>query len=218
MRIVVPTITALGVHDFTTQTDLISSISDYAHLDLASSDFSGSTNLVDFRNTYLDPVLTYSVHVMYQKPLDVIKFLLNLTHPPKLIILQVESDDSNLIESIKLIKDSSCSLGIALLKKSDPKDFSQLILLADQALIFSGNLGEYGGTADLNLISKIKEIKNIKSNIEIAWDGGINKDNIEDLAKAGIDVFYVGGSIHKSSDPYQELQNLQNLVDQTTSS
>jgi len=35
----------------------------------------------------------------------------------------------------------------------------------------------------------------------------------EELSKAGVDVFYVGGEIHKSSDPYQKIRDLQELVE-----
>ena len=217
MKLVVPTITAKDSHQYRAQTDLVASISDYAHVDLSSRDFNFASELIDYKQIYLDPVLTYSVHVMYKNPLEVVRYLLNLPELPKLIILQTESDDKNLLESIKLIKDSPVSLGIALLQNSNPQDYSQLITMSDQVLIFSGNLGQHGGSADLNLLSKIEQIKKIKSNIEIAWDGGITAGIIQQISQAGVDIFYTGSTIHNSEDPYLILQELQNLVDTTTS-
>jgi ribulose-phosphate 3-epimerase len=218
MKLVVPTVTAKDSHRFRTQTDLVASISDYAHIDLASSDFNSAEDLVEYTQVYLEPVLTSSVHIMYKNPLDVVKHLLNLPEPPRMIILQAESEDKELLEAIKLVKDSPSLLGISLLQSSQPEEFSQIISMADQVVIFSGTLGKHGGTADLTLLTKVSEIKKIKKDLEIAWDGGINFQNIEELAKGGIDVFYVGSKIHKSADPYQTLRDLQEIVDSTTSS
>lgn len=212
MSLVVPTITAADTHQFRSQTELVASISDFAHLDLASSDFGSATDLLDFNKIYLDPTLTYSVHLMYGQPVGAVKYLLSLDYLPKIIILQAESHPKSLLESIKMIKDSPCLLGIALLQESSPDEYSHLISMADQVLIFSGNLGEHGGRANLELLSKVPEIKNIKDSIEIAWDGGINKENISDLAKGGIEVFYVGSKIHKSADPYQALHELRQIT------
>lgn len=85
--------------------------------------------------------------------------------------------------------------------------------MADQVLIFSGNLGQHGGIADLSLTSKVQDLKKIKSKIEIAWDGGINRNNIEELSKAGVDIFYVGGAIHNAENPAHELRLLQELAE-----
>lgn len=217
MKLVVPTITAKDSHQFRTQTELVASISDFAHLDLSSADFFQAKASLNFQQIYLDPILTYSVHLMFQNPLPVVQFILEQQNPPKLIILQAESDSANLLESIKLIKDSGILLGISLLQKSDPKDYSELIKMADQALIFSGNLGQHGGSANLNLTAKVSQIKKIKPELEVAWDGGINSANISNLSLAGIEIFYVGGEIHKNPDPALKLKELQNLVESTTS-
>lgn len=212
MKLVVPTITASDTHQFRAQTDLVASISDFAHLDLANQDFKSAPHLIDYKKIYLEPTLTYSVHLMYLKPTDIVKYFLGLPYPPKMLILQAESDSSSLLESIKLIKDSASLLGISLLQESLVEDYSQVVSMADQVVIFSGELGRHGGSADLKLLEKVSKIKKIKQDIEIAWDGGINKENISQLAEGGIDVFYVGGRIHRSADPYQTLNNMQEIV------
>lgn len=218
MKLVVPTITAKDAHQFRAQTELVASISDYAHIDLASSNFNSAQDLIPYGQIYLESVLTSSVHLMYQNPLPEVQHLLNLPEPPKMIILQAESDDKQLLEAIKLVKDSPSMLGISLLQTSHPEEYSQLISMADQVVIFSGNLGKHGGTADLALLDKVAEIKKINKSIEVAWDGGIDFDNVVKLAKGGIDIFYVGSAIHKSADPYQTLHSLQDIVDSTISS
>lgn len=213
MKLVVPTVTASNKEEYESQTELIASFSNYAHIDLAEGGFHGSTKLIGAEEIYLEPVLTSSVHLMYQNPLPIVESLLKLSDPPKVIILQVESEEDKLLEAIKLIHDSPVLLGLAILQPTDPQDYSSLITMADQALIFSGNLGEHGGVLDLSLTTKIQDLKKIKTKIEIAWDGGINRDNIEHLSKAGVDIFYVGGAIHGSDNPAHEFRLLQELAE-----
>ena len=213
MKLVIPTVTAKESHAYRSQMDLVASISNFVHVDLSSPAFNRASPLLDFRSAYLEDILDSSVHLMYQQPLDAVQYFLDLTPLPKMIILQVESDSIEVLESIKLIKDSGVLLGLALLQDSKPEEYSSLIKMADQVVIFSGNLGEQTGIADLSLTSKVTELKKIKPELEIAWDGGINKQNIEQLSKAGIDIFYVGGAIHKSTDPAFEVRELQALAE-----
>lgn len=213
MKLIVPTITANKLSDYEEQTELIASISDYAHVDLAETGFYNAAQLLNYEEAYLEPVLTSSVHLMYQDPLPAVEHFLSLSEPPRMVVLQVESDPDSLLASIKLIHDSPSLLGLAILQGSDPQEYSALISMADQALIFSGSLGKHGGVADLSLISKVEQLKKIKSNIEVAWDGGINRSNIQQLSQAGVEVFYVGGAIHHAHDPAAELRILQSLAE-----
>lgn len=209
-KLVVPTITATEAHGFRSQTELIASISEFAHLDLAEEGFCSASPLLGFQQTYLDPALTYSIHLMYQSPLQAVEYFLASPKRPRMIILQAESD---LEESVLKIKQSVAMFGLALLQESKPEDFEDLIKLADQVLIFSGNLGEHGGSADLSLTAKIEQVKKINPRAEIAWDGGVSKQNIAELSKAGVDIFYAGGAIHSAEDPASALRELQDIVE-----
>ena len=68
-------------------------------------------------------------------------------------------------------------------------------------MIFSGELGSYGGTASLMQLEKIRLIKTINSSVEIGWDGGVTLDNAFSLAQGGVNVLNVGGTIAQSVDP-----------------
>ena len=72
---------------------------------------------------------------------------------------------------------------------------------SDQVLVFSGNLGYHGGEADLGLLEKVKKIWQHHPECEIAWDGGINDQNVQQLVDAGVSVLNVGGFVQQSADP-----------------
>ena len=72
---------------------------------------------------------------------------------------------------------------------------------ADHVMIFSGDLGHYGGTASMMQLEKARLVRAIKPNVEIGWDGGVSVDNAYTLTQGGIDVLNVGGAIANSDNP-----------------
>ena len=75
-------------------------------------------------------------------------------------------------------------------------------------MIFSGELGHYGGTASLMQLEKVRLIRGIKPNVEVGWDGGVTIDNAFSLSQGGVDVLNVGGTIAKSNDPAATYKSL----------
>jgi pentose-5-phosphate-3-epimerase len=117
-----------------------------------------------------------------------------------MIILHYESD-ANFHEIADILKSNHIKFGIALLQQTETAVLAQFKDIVDHVLIFSGNLGYFGGNVDMGLIEKVKEVKALNSKIEIGWDGGVNLSNAKYLVKNSVDVLNVGGYIHKSADP-----------------
>ena len=68
-------------------------------------------------------------------------------------------------------------------------------------LIFAGQLGMQGGVANMLQTEKIALVRNIKSDVEIGWDGGANLSNIRALAHVDLDVINVGSALSMAEDP-----------------
>jgi len=75
-------------------------------------------------------------------------------------------------------------------------------------MIFSGDLGKFGGTASMMQLEKIRLIKKIKPDVEIGWDGGVKIDNAYTISKGGVDVLNVGGEIANSPTPAETYNEL----------
>ena len=101
---------------------------------------------------------------------------------------------------------------IALLADTPVSKVRHEIHSFDHALIFSGNLGFHGGSADLSLLKKAKEIRQLDHEIEIGGDGGINADNAADLVHGGVTVLNVGGYVQKSDDPQAAYATLKEVT------
>ena len=103
-----------------------------------------------------------------------------------------------------------------MLKPTVPRTVEELIKIADHVMIFSGELGRFGGTASLMQLEKIRLIKAINPSVEIGWDGGVAVDNAYSLVQGGVNVLNVGGVIQKSSDPRTIFSRLQQEINKTS--
>ena len=89
-----------------------------------------------------------------------------------------------------------------------PSTVEDAIKEADHVMIFSGDLGKFGGTASLMQLEKVRLVKKIKPEVEIGWDGGVSLENAYTLAQGGVDVLNVGGAIAKAASPVDAYNGL----------
>ncbi len=134
---------------------------------------------------------------MLQKPLEVIEQAIGLK--PTLIIVHCEAEVAG--EALQIIRNASIKCGVALLPKTSVDSAIQLLEKADHVLIFGGHLGYQGGEADLDLLDKVRAVKQRFPALEVGWDGGVNDSNAAQLIDAGVDVLNVGGYIQHADQP-----------------
>lgn len=138
------------------------------------------------------------IHAMVAHPNDYVEKLIALK--PHMIIFHAETD-TDLLPIFEKLKKYGIKAGLALLKPTVPETVADLIRAAEHVLVFSGDLGHYGGTASLMQLEKVRLIKGINPNLEIGWDGGISVDNAFTLTQGGVDVLNVGGSLASADNP-----------------
>ena len=201
MVVITPTITTADPHKYREHLEKISTFSEGVHLDFADGIFA-PTELLPLEEAWRSDDLITHAHIMYQKPLDVIDDIINLE--ADLVILHAESDDVK--KCLELLIDNGTRTGIAMLPETSVID------LFDHVLVFGGNLGHQGGTADLDQLKKVERLKTAYPDVELAWDGGVNDKNIKQIKDAGISVINVGGFIKNSHYPKNAYDTLVSLV------
>jgi ribulose-phosphate 3-epimerase len=157
-------------------------------------------------------ILATDIHLMFKDPLPAAKQLVSKS--PHMIIAQAESD-GDFDKLHDLCRHLNIKLGLALLPATQPQLIESAINKIDHVLIFSGDLGSFGGHADLNLLDKASYLKEKNPDLEIGWDGGINNRNISQLVFGGIDVLDVGGYIQNAEDPEKAYSALFRIAEET---
>lgn len=202
MSTVIPTVTASNNDEYREQIT-VTEFSSRVHIDLADGVF--ATKSISPSDIWWPDNITADVHLMYEDPYPELSPLVALK--PSLIILHAEAK-TDLLQAVQYVKQHFVKVGLAVLQETQIESIRELVSELDHVLIFSGNLGSFGGTADSALLQKVAAIRAIKPTIEIGWDGGINIDNIRMLADGGIDVLNVGGSIQRANYPENAYRDL----------
>jgi len=110
----------------------------------------------------------------------------------------------HLDRSLQLIRDHGCKAGLAF-NPSTPLNYLKYVTdKIDMVLLMSVNPG-FGGQKFIPVIrEKIAEAHKIltlhHNDIRLQVDGGVNVDNIGELATAGADTFVAGSAIFGSDD------------------
>lgn len=204
---IAPTVTAYDTHEYRMQMDRITPFAKRIHIDLMDGVFA-PTKSPDIDKLWLPKNISCDIHVMFQHPHRIVKKVAILK--PSILIVQAEADLESVLDARAQLLGSTIRFGVSMLPETDPLDprYIELTKTSRYILIFSGHLGYHGGKADLSLLDKVDRIRSVNPRAEIGWDGGINKENIALLCKAGIEVLNVGGAIQKSKNPHKSYDEL----------
>jgi ribulose-phosphate 3-epimerase len=192
-----PTVLAGTPEEFRNQVNRISQFATRIHIDLADGLFA-PTKTIAIDQVWWPGGVRADLHVMYQKPFEHYRTFLSLT--PQMVIVHAESE-GNFVPFAELMHRHGIEVGVALKPETPVSLIRPALEWIDYILIFSGNLGHFGGQADTSLLTKVQELRQLKPQLEIGWDGGINNTNAQVLARGGVDVLNVGGFIQHAADP-----------------
>lgn len=197
MSEIVPCITVETEEEYKASVERIQQFSKRAHIDVSDGEFA-PVFLYDAKKIWWPKDWTVDVHAMVMNPSDYVEKLISLK--PRLIVFHAETG-VDLIPIMDNIRRFGIKAGVALLKATVPSTIEPVIKAADHVLIFSGDLGHYGGLASMMQLEKVRLIKGINPDVEIGWDGGVNVSNAFTLTQGGVNTLNVGGSISNADDP-----------------
>lgn len=197
MTVIAPCITVETPEDYQASIERLSSFAERVHIDISDGEFAPRF-LLSADQLRWPENWKVDIHAMVARPSEYLPTLLKLK--PHLVVLHAEASE-DIAPMLQKLKENGIKAGVALLKTTVPKTVAPLIELADHVMIFSGELGQYGGTASMMQLEKIRLVRMIHPEVEIGWDGGAKIENTFSLTQGGVDVINTGGAISQSGDP-----------------
>lgn len=197
MSSISPAVLSDSPDDFKTQLEKIHTFAKRVHIDLSDGTFAPNST-IELAQIWWPQGWKVDIHAMVAQPSKYLQALENLK--PHMIIFHAEVQE-DLVPILQHVKQVGIKAGVALMRPTVPSNVKSIIEVADHVMIFSGDLGKFGGTASLMQLEKIRLIKSINTGLEIGWDGGVTVENAYSLAQGGVDVLNVGGAIQKAADP-----------------
>lgn len=208
MATICPSITAIDPHQYREQMERVAKFARRIHIDFMDGELA-PTQSPPLESAWWPDELQVDLHVMYQRPQAELFKILHLK--PQLVILHAEAE-GHFIGMAEQLHNAGIKAGVALLAETSVEIIKPALKHVDHVLIFSGDLGHFGGQADLALLDKAHHLLAWKKSLEIGWDGGINADNVQQLIKGGISILNIGGFIQKADDPASAYAKLEALA------
>lgn len=197
MAVIAPALLAENQDDYKAQIERLHPFAERVHIDITDGEFAPSFT-VNASQLWWPQEWKVDIHAMVARPSEYVQALVNLK--PHLIIFHAEVAE-DLAPTLQYVKQAGIKAGIALQRATVPLSVAPAVELADHVMIFSGDLGKYGGVANLMQLEKVRLIKQINATAEIGWDGGVTIENSYSLAQGEIAVLNTGGAIAKAADP-----------------
>jgi ribulose-phosphate 3-epimerase len=118
----------------------------------------------------------------------------------------------HLDRSLQLIHDNGCQAGLAFNPSTSLNHLDFCLEKINTILIMLVNPG-FGGQKLLpGIIPKITQARALAPNHSIQVDGGVNKDNIAELSKAGANNFVAGNAIFGQKDRHNAIKVLRHSL------
>ena len=211
MAVVTPSVTAPDAAAYREQMAHAAVFAARVHVDFCDGEFA-PVKLINVAQAYWPEGMLADLHLMFKDPAAHFETAVSLK--PHMVIVQAEAE-GNVLAMLLQLRALGIKTGVALLQKTSPQEAGGLIAEADHVLIFSGDLGHFGGKADMELLKKVAAIRAINPIAEIGWDGGVTNENAAQLAFGGVEVLVAGGAIQKAADPATAYKQLVESANKT---
>ena len=166
----------------------------YLHLDVMDGSFVPS---ISFGMPVIKSIRKYSnqvfdVHLMIDAPE---RYLEDFKEAGADIITVHTESTKHLHRTVTKIKELGLKAGVSLNPATPLSALEWILPELDMVLIMSVNPG-FGGQKFIPFsLEKIKKLREIAPYIDIEVDGGVNKENIGELVKAGANILVAGTAV-----------------------
>lgn len=189
--------------DFSILKDEINSVNaaDYLHIDVMDGIFvpNISLGIPVIKSIRKTSDLIFDVHLMIDRPGRFVKEFASVG--ADIITIHAEASE-NLKDDLTLIKSLGKKAGVAIKPNTRLDVVYDVLENVDMILIMSVEPGFGGQKLIPSTFEKSLALSKIIAdrNIDIEMDGGINLENVDQVAKAGVNVIVAGSAIFNASD------------------
>jgi len=187
----------------------------YIHLDIMDGAFVPN---ISFGATVVKSLagkskLPFDIHLMINDPSRYVQGF--VTENTEYIVVHAEAG-VHLDRTLRQIKSLGVKCGAALNPATPPEALEYVLDIIDQVLVMSVNPG-FGGQAFIgSSLKKLRTLANMREKrglcFKLSVDGGIDRNNILDVADAGAEIVVAGSSILNAADPDAELKAYDELL------
>ena len=204
---IIPAIIAKTQDELDNLIDKLGVLVETAQLDIMDNRFVPNISLF-FNFKLPKSSLKFEAHLMIEDP----EIWIEKNYQKVDTILIHYESCNNPKKIIDEVKKRKKRVGFVLNPETPIKNILGFIDDIDQVLIMTVNPGFYGSPFLPEMLDKIRELRDIKPNIDIEVDGGITDKTIDLVNKAGANMFVSGSYIMKSDNVRKSIYNLKKII------
>jgi ribulose-phosphate 3-epimerase len=127
----------------------------------------------------------------------------------------------NLDRTLHMIQDHGAKAGVVINPATPVMLLEDVLEIVDYVLVMSVNPG-YGGQRFIpRSLNKVRQLRRLRAERRLEFaieiDGGVGHDNMEEVAKAGVDWVVAGSSVFHTPDPAEAIRAMQRMAEDATS-
>jgi ribulose-phosphate 3-epimerase len=178
---------------------------------------------VDVMDAHFVPNLTLGAPVVkYIKSKKNLECHLMITNPEKyvedfakagawMITIHWEATKDKTADVLQQIRDLGVKPSLSLNPPTDVSEIEPYLDLVDMVLVMSVNPGFGGQSFIEDVLPKVKRIRELKPDLDICMDGGINAETGKLSIEAGANALVAGSYIYKAEDRLAAIESLRAL-------
>ena len=188
---------------------------DLVHFDVMDGHFTGNLTFgVDvLKAVKRSTDVPVDVHMMVSNPDSTIDWYLDAG--ADIVSVHFEAS-THLHRTVSHIRERGAKAGVVLNPASPICTLDSIIESVDLVLLMSVNPGFGGQSFIPQTLDKLEQLCRLCDKHDVSplieVDGGINRSNIADVARAGANVFVAGSAVFKSANPSSEVDALRELA------
>lgn len=204
MAKVTPAILVSSQAEYNQRLAVVRQLTDRFQLDIVDGEFADNKT-IELAQISQPAGLKLDIQLMVVRPSEYLRSALALS--PNLIIIEFECQEE--IEPLLAqIKQAGRKVGLAIAPSTSVEQVKALLPLIDHLLIMGVEPGFSGQELIIEVLDKVEQARAIRPNLEIGLDGGVNSENLAQVAAAAFDVVNLNTYLFSAADPasrYSEL-------------
>lgn len=187
----------------------LSKFDNWIQIDITDGKFVPTKTNIELEDLrYFTEKANVEFHLMINRPEETIGEWARLG--PKRIIVHIEAIE-NMDKLLDICREKNIEVSLALNPETANIMIEPWLNAVDSVTFLGVHPGKGGQEFIPEVLNKIKSLRQNFPNVKIEIDGGAGIENIEELKKAGVDIFVVGSGILKSPDIGAAIQELKNV-------
>lgn len=209
MKKIIPVIITNDIKDLRGKLKKLDNLTEWVQIDIMDGRFVNNTSVELKDLSQISTDFNFEAHLMVLEPETYLQGAQESNIKRVIFHVEAVDDVGGVIEKIKTY---GFETGIALNPETELEKVLPYKDMVDLILFLGVKPGFGGQEFNTRVLNKIKILKKLYPKLKIEVDGGVNLDNIKDIAQAGADCLVVGSDLFNAPDIKKRYQQLQQQI------